>query len=74
MIDFNLKKMMETSKNKDILIEKGKQTIHARFEDCDIIGVSVVLEGDKAKVVDSYAKREIKTFIPWHCIENIRIP
>lgn len=65
---------VERSKNnRYIRIEMAKRTIKAKFEDCDEIGVMVVSQEDEQPVVENYRKREIKTFIPWSRIKEIRI-
>ncbi|MFA6096612.1 MAG: hypothetical protein WC788_03235 [Candidatus Paceibacterota bacterium] len=60
--------------HQDILIQIGKKIIAARLESCDNMGILVVFKKDKQKVVNSYKKREKKTFIPWHRIKCIDIP
>lgn len=62
-----------SKKNRNIIIKMAEGTFEAKFEDCDETGVMVVLQEDKQPVIEGYGKREIKTFIPWSRIEEIRI-
>lgn len=62
-----------SKKNRNIGIETAKRTIKAKFEDCDEIGVMVILREDEQPVIENYRKRKIKTFIPWSRIKEIRI-
>ena len=60
--------------HQDIVIHIGKKKIAARLEECDTTGILVVLEKSKNIVINSYKKREKKTFIPWHRRKCIDIP
>lgn len=62
-----------SKKNRNVLITTIGKTFKAKLEECDEIGIMVVLPKDERPIVENYRKRETKTFIPWSRIKEIRI-